>query len=254
MTEGLDVLRCGTGPPVLLIHGSVVEAPRTWRRQIEELAARWALTVPNRPGFGASPPIERGDFEVEAPLLAPLLGDGAHLVGHSYGGVLALLIAAERPDAVRSLTVSEPGCLQIAADHPEVRQMMDHGNRLYGEAGAMPSREFLTLFREGVHSAHITPEDLPDWMEQGARLVMNERPPWDGEIPLGDLAAAGFPKLVISGDHSPAFEAVCDVLADRIGARRAVVRGRNHTIPSTGAPYNELLEDFLREAEEAPAR
>ena len=249
MSQALDVLRCGTGPPVLLVHGSVVEAPRTWKRQIDELADRWTLIVPNRPGFGASPPIERGDFEVEAPLLAPLLDHGAHLVGHSYGGVLALLMAVERPKAVRSLTVSEPGCLQIATEHPEVRQMIEYGNRLYGEAGAMPSREFLTLFREGVHSTHITPEDLPDWMEQGARLVMNERPPWDGEVPLAELAAAPFPKLVISGGHSTPFEVVCDVLADRIGARRAIVRGRNHTIPSTGAPYNELLEGFLQEAE-----
>jgi hypothetical protein len=104
------------------------------------------------------------------------------------------------------------------------------------------------LFREGVHSAHETPEELPDWLEHGARLVQNERAPWDGEIPLDELAAAAFPKLVISGGHSPAFEAVCDVLAERIGARREIVRGRDHTIPSTGEPYNQLLEEFMGEA------
>jgi pimeloyl-ACP methyl ester carboxylesterase len=233
---------------VLFLHGSVVDARRTWRKQIEELPARWPLCLPNRPGFAGSPPVPRGDFDVEAPLLAPYLGDGAHLVGHSYGAVMALMIAAMRPEAVWSLTVSEPGCLQIAQDHPAVREMREHGDRLYGNADAIPTREFLMLFREGVHSAHETPEELPDWLERGARLVQNERAPWDGEIPLEELAAATFPKLVISGGHSAAFEAVCDVLADRIGARREIVRGRDHTIPSTGAPYNELLEAFMREA------
>ena len=66
---------------------------------------------------------------------------------------------------------------------------------------------------------------------------------------LAELARAPFPKLVISGGHSPAFEAVCDVLADRTGAERAVLAGRGHTIPALGEPYNELVGNFLDRAE-----
>ena len=55
--------------------------------------------------------------------------------------------------------------------------------------------------------------------------------------------------LVISGGHSPAFEAVCDALAEGVGAERAMIPGRGHTVPSTGEPYNERLEAFLRAAE-----
>jgi hypothetical protein len=50
---------------------------------------------------------------------------------------------------------------------------------------------------------------------------------------------------VISGAHSEVFEAVCDALASAIGAERAVVSGRGHTIPWCGAAYNERLERFL---------
>ena len=240
----LDVVRVGDGPPVLLIHGSIVDARRTWRHQLE-LADRFALCVPNRPGFGASPALERGDFEAEAPLFAELLGDGAHLVGHSYGAVIALLAAARRPEAVLSLTVSEPGCLRVASGDPAVDEMLANGERLFGHAGDLGPREFVTLFRAGAHSAHDTPEALPDWLERGARLVMAERPPWEADIPFDVLAAAPFRKLVISGDHSPAFDAVCDVVAELIGAERATIAGRGHTIPSTGDPYNELLAAFL---------
>src|SRR5689334_876440 len=109
----------GSGPRVVFVHGSIVGAETTWRHQAP-LAERWTLCLPNRPGFGASPPLERGDFEAEAPLIAELLEDGAHLVGHSYGAVIALFAAAARPEAVLSLTVSEPGSLRVAAGDPAV--------------------------------------------------------------------------------------------------------------------------------------
>jgi pimeloyl-ACP methyl ester carboxylesterase len=246
----LDVERIGSGPTVVLVHGSVVDARRTWRHQLE-LAERWTLCVPNRPGFAASKPVARGDFELEAPLMAELLGDGAHLVGHSYGAVIALLAAAIRPRQVRSLIVSEPGSLRIASTHPAVATMLEQGERLYSYSAAIPPAEFLRHFRAGAHSTHQTPDELPDWLERGAELVARERPAWDAEVPLDELAAAPFPKLVISGDHSDAFEAVCDVLAERIGAERAHVPGRGHTIPGVGAGYNALVGDFLTRAEAA---
>ena len=244
----LEVTRLGTGPPVVLVHGSVVDASRTWRHQLT-LAEHWSLRLVNRPGFSGSPSLPRGDFEVEAPLVAELLGDGAHLVGHSYGAVIALLAAAVRPDAVRSLTVSEPGCLRVAGGHPSVDEAIAQGTELYRRGADIPPREFLRLFRQGVHSSHRTPELLPDWLERGARHVMHERPPWEADVPLERLAAAAFPKLVVSGGHSPVFEAVCDVLAERLAARRAVVVGRQHTIPATGGSYNATLHEFLTEAE-----
>jgi pimeloyl-ACP methyl ester carboxylesterase len=250
-TVRLEVERLGSGPPVLFVHGSVVGPELTWQKQ-RELAERWSLILPSRPGFGTSPRLERGDFEEEAPLFTELLGDGAHLVGHSYGAVIALLAAAERPEAVRSLTVSEPGALLIAAGNPDVDQMIRNGERLYSDPGSIPPETFLRLFRSGAGSGHETPDQLPDWLARGVELLKNERPPWEAEIPLERLAAAEFPVLVISGDHSPAFEAVCDALADALAAERAVIQGRGHTIPGAGEPYNELLEVFLEQAERPP--
>ena len=74
---------------------------------------------------------------------------------------------------------------------------------------------------------------------------MEERPPWEADVPLDALAAAGFPVLAISGGHSPVFEAVCDTIAERLGGERATIEGRGHNIPETGTPYNERLERFL---------
>jgi pimeloyl-ACP methyl ester carboxylesterase len=243
----LDVERIGDGPPVVLVHGSIVGPAQTWRAQ-RALAKRWTLVLPHRPGFGASPPLPRGDFEAEAPLIAQLLGDGAHLVGHSYGAVIALHAAALRPHAVRSLTVTEPGALRIAAGDAQVDTIVAWGEELYRRRAELEPHDFVQLFRMGVGSAHATPEAMPQWLARGAEHVMAERPPWESDPPLDALAAAPFPALVISGRHSPVFETVCDVLAERIGAERAIASGRGHSIPLVGERYNALLEDFLRRA------
>ena len=54
------------------------------------------LEILERPGFPPNPPVDRVDFDEHAVLVAEAVGDGAHLVGHSYGGVIALLAAAAR--------------------------------------------------------------------------------------------------------------------------------------------------------------
>jgi pimeloyl-ACP methyl ester carboxylesterase len=85
----LDVARHGEGPRVVLVHGSVVGAQRTWRRQLE-LADRWTLVLPNRPGFAGSPALARGDFAAEAPLIAgrghtiPATGEPYNALLHSF--------------------------------------------------------------------------------------------------------------------------------------------------------------------------
>jgi pimeloyl-ACP methyl ester carboxylesterase len=55
----LEITRVGSGPPLVLVHGSVVGADRTWRQQLA-LAEQWSLSLPNRPGFEASPPLRAG--------------------------------------------------------------------------------------------------------------------------------------------------------------------------------------------------
>ena len=243
----MHVERLGSGPRVVLVHGSM-SGPAVWNLQ-RPLAERWRLEIVSRPGFPPNPPADRIDFEHDAPLVAGLLGDGAHLVGHSYGGVVSLLAAAQRPEAVRSLTLVEPPCFAVARGDPAVDELVTGMERYWAEGPREPM-----AFAEGFLRAVGSSLRLGPDLEQAARALPTERLPSEAEVPLAELRGAPFPKLVVSGAHSPAFDAVCDVLERELPAERAVVPGGEHSIPRTGDPFNRALEAFLLRAEELVAQ
>lgn len=230
----------GTGPRVVFVHGSVI-GPASWRPQ-RALADRYALALVTRPGFGADDPLGPVDFERDAALLGELLAPGDHLVGASYGGVVSLLAAAGRDD-LRSLTVIEPPAFALVGEREDLVELKRH----YAEGPREP-RAFLARFLELVGSPLELPEPLPPELDRGARLLQLERGPWEAEPPLDALARSPYPKLVVSGGHSAAFDAVCDVLVERLGAEHAVLPGAGHTVQRAPG-FTERLGDFLDRAE-----
>lgn len=237
----LDVETIGSGPRVVFVHGSVGNAAATWAQQ-RELASRYTLVFVTRPGYPPSAALDSIDFDVQAEQVGELLEPGDHLVGHSYGGVVSLLAAAQRPDRLRSLAVNEPPAFGVARGHPAVEEFLAG----LSDAPRDP-RGYLEFFLPLIGSALTPPMPLPPDLEAGARAALAERPPHEAEIPLAALAAAPFPKLVVSGGHSAAFDAVCDVLERELRAQRAVVPGAGHSIPRAPA-YNATLTAFLERA------
>lgn len=73
---------------------------------------------------------------------------------------------------------------------------------------------------------------------------MAERWPWEAQTPFEALRTAAFPKLVFSGAHSAPFDAVCDVLVERLAAERSVIGGAGHGVQRTGKPFNHRLRAF----------
>ena len=106
-------------PAVVLIHGSMTWGTACFEQQ-RALADHYQLMVVDRRGYGSSPDIDRSDYDVDAADVIELLGEAAHVVGHSYGGVVAMLAAGRRPQAVRSLTLIEPAAFRVAEHHPAV--------------------------------------------------------------------------------------------------------------------------------------
>ena len=224
----------------------MVNSELTWNAQ-KPLADRFEIVAPNRRGFPPGPDVERVDFEDEAVWLEPFLLPGTHLVGHSYGGVISLFAAARRPELLRSLTVIEPPAFGAARGIPAADEFMARVEEHWTNGPRDPGeflRGFLALVGSSIPPGDFTPELL-----QGARTLMVERPPSEAVIPFDELAGTPFPKFVVSGGHSAAFDAVCDVLEERLGAERAVLPGAGHSVQRLGEPFNELLASFVERAE-----
>ena len=242
--QGLFVKRVGRGPRLVLLHGGVLAGELCWRQQLR-LADRFALEIVDRAGYGRSQRVSPGeDLDADAPLVAGILGEGAHLVGHSSGAVAAMMAAALRPHAVLSLTLCEPPAFQLAPGSAEARQMARSTEEHLQRPG--DDAEWLRGFLAIIDRSLAIPGQLPPVLAQGVHAVRAvRRRPWEGELPVDQLAAASFPKLVISGNHSPAFEAVCDSLQVRLQAQRAYVTGAGHATPDTGDAFNQALVQFI---------
>ncbi len=239
------------GPRIVFVHGSVMGGRPTWSRQ-RALGDRFRVEILERPGFPPNPPVDHVDFEEDAVLVAEALAGGAHLVGHSYGGVIALLAAAAVPQSVRSLTVIEPPATRVALGNPAADAFTQGGIEWWTSGPTDDPEAFLRGFLGFVGSDYVPPSPLPPELEQGARTLIVERGPWEAEIPLDDLARAPFPSLVVSGGHHAAFDAICDALVERIVAERQVLPGYGHTA-QRHPDFNDRLADFVLRAERARA-
>lgn len=248
----LYVHRWGEGPRVVLVHGAVLGGREAWRAQ-RPLTERWTLLAPDRPGHGNSPDA-RQDFESEAYLIAnQLLDEPAHLVGYSYGGIVAMLAAAERPEQVRSLTVVEPPAASVARGDVPVDQWEAKTREVFASASGEDLPGLVGRFF-GIAGVPLpVPDPLPETLERGARALIGARPPGEAQIPLDALRAAAFPMLVISGGHHDGYEIVCDAIAESTGADRQVLAGMGHLVPDLGPPFNELLETFMAAANQVKA-
>lgn len=111
----LSYIDSGRGIPLVLIHGSGSDY-RIWMSQIRPFAAKYRVIAYSRRYHTPNP--WRGDgsdysaalhAEDLVALLQSLNLGRAHLVGHSAGGTIALLVARDHPELVRSVTVMEPG-------------------------------------------------------------------------------------------------------------------------------------------------
>ena len=104
----------GTGPTLLLIHGSLCDY-RYWRWQVPELAKHCRVIVPSLRHFWPDTLEDTTPFDYVqhaqdmVDLLQQLGLNQAHILGHSRGAAIAMQMALEHPNSVKSLILADPG-------------------------------------------------------------------------------------------------------------------------------------------------
>jgi pimeloyl-ACP methyl ester carboxylesterase len=252
--DGTDIAcyRTGAGSPLVLVHGTTADHTR-WAPVLPALSQRFTVYAMDRRGRGGSGDTEPYALEREFEDLVAVVesrGESVNLLGHSYGGMIALE-AATRTHNIRRLIVYEGAAFPEEAGvdiYPPgsiegIEALLRAGDRdgavtaMMGEiAGLSPDQvEFLkTLpaWRARVEAADTIPREL--------RADRDYRPNRER------LSRLRTPTLFLLGGDSPSFyrittESLADALPD---ARIAVMPGQQHAAMDTGPDV--FLAEVLR--------
>jgi len=247
-----DVL--GSGPVVILLHAGI--ADRTmWAEHLEPLAAAgYRAIAVDLPGFGEAPvaPGEQAPWADVLETMDALAIDRAALVGNSFGGAVALRIAAVAPLRVSALAL-------ISSPAPELEPSPELQAAWEAEESAL-DRGDIDAAVEAVVGAWTLP-DAPQALRD--RVAAMQRRAFVVQAEAGSVAEApdpldqnrdalsrlDVPTVVAAGDHDLVdFRHGAELLARSLpNARHAVIQDAGHLAPLENPEgFRQLLLDFLR--------
>lgn len=181
--------------PAVMVHG-LGGAATNWTDVMALLRDRLAPLAPDLPGFGWSPPPPSGDYSLRAHVravieLVEVTSRGpVHLFGNSLGGTVAMVMAATRPDLVRTLTLVSPALPvlrpRLSNIHLPALAVPWAGQRLARRLDRYPveQRVRATLALCWADPSRVPPERLEEAMTEADRRVRLEH---DGESMLASL-------------------------------------------------------------------
>jgi pimeloyl-ACP methyl ester carboxylesterase len=208
---GVDIglLTCGSGPPLLLVHGGVGQIER-WEPVWRGLADRWRVTAMDRRGRGSSADDRRyaiddefGDVAAAVSALSEDAGRPVDVFGHSYGATCALG-AAGRSSSLRRLVLYEPPARETVS--PEFVDLLG-ALVAEGRAGTAMTRflmDIIGLTGAEVDALRSSPPSYDILSVLSATLPREARALLDVDLAvLGSRVAC--PSLFLVGERSPAW-------------------------------------------------
>jgi len=231
----------GAGEPIVFLHCSSGSSG-AWAPVMNQLGRDYLVLAPDLLGYGRSAPWRRdvplaADGELGAlEALLDVAGRPIHLVGHSYGGTVALGAARRFPRWVASLTLIEPVAFHLLrrADEPdgwrEIAALAERHLALVGEGRDAAAAEAFVTYWTGPKAWQQMPDTARDSAVRSAVKVAAEwRLMFASEDDLDAIAGIKAPTLLICGGRTrtPA-RRVVDIL------RQALPHARHHEIAGAG--------------------
>jgi pimeloyl-ACP methyl ester carboxylesterase len=261
----LHVERSGSGAPVLLMHSSGLSG-RQWKRFASIVAGKGLrAVVPDLTGHGASEPLlepQAFSFREDVARTIALLqaevqgGGAAHLVGHSYGGLVALQAAHRAPTLVRSLVLYDPVAFGVLDPTDDAAALRELGSLDLTWGPTEPDRErwlrsFVDYWGGGAGAWSSLREEARAefrrvaWVvREGVRTLMED------VTPASSYRVIRAPIAVLTGEQSPlAARSVVARLGTTLAATTRTIPGAGHMGPMThGDAVNAAVLESLAAA------
>jgi pimeloyl-ACP methyl ester carboxylesterase len=249
----------GAGVPVVFLHGWGL-GQHSYRRTLSRLvAAGCRVYAPGLPAFGGTAELPRRRFSlagyaewVDGFLRAVKIEEPVYLIGHSFGGGVAIQTAHDFPERVRTLVlVNSIG----GAGSPD-RKLWDWGIHFPADLLPLP------------HITRVLPVVLEDAVPN---LLRNPRAMWrvgqlarraDLSLELAELRARRLPVVVLWGEQDRIIpKSSFDALCEAIGQAGEVVTGNHSWLLADPDAFGEVMTNLVAVAElareleeEAPAK
>lgn len=258
--DGVVVREAGAGRTIFLLHG-IGSSSRSFEAQLRELSVNHRVLAWDAPGYAASedPPSAPGmaGYAAAAGQVLEALVDGpVDVIGVSWGGVIAVRLALDRPDLVRSLVLAD-SLVGSAADPSSAAAMRRRGADLEAvgpEAfAAQRSRRLLSPNASPELVAHVQASMAasirqPGYGFAGEAMAETDHADLLHRITVPTLVLVGEQDVVTPLERS-------QVLVDNIpGARLETLPGAGH-LSNQERPeiFNAAVLRFLREISDPPS-
>jgi pimeloyl-ACP methyl ester carboxylesterase len=259
----IDYEASGGGPTMVLVPGSC-STGAAWRPVIGALQGQFRCVTTSLPGYGGT--AERrpaGDPSIAH--LAEALecvvrkaGEPTHLIGHSFGGLVALAVALRKRVRLASIAMIEPPAIELLLERGEAEHYRAFGRMAEAYVAAFRSgqREAIAAmidFYGGAGTFASWPSRVRDYaVATTAVNITDWASAYGFALSEDKLSALELPALVVCGEAShPAMRRLCALVGGCIGgARHATVGGAAHFMIATHADeVARLVAEHARAAE-----
>lgn len=210
----------GAGAPVVFVHGAVADL-RFWEPQRAAFAKHYRFISYSQRYHGAGGwPDEGNQYSVEthvadlAGFINALKLGPVHLVGLSYGGTVAALLATKEPQLLRTLTLAEPGAFALLGESPEGKAALEEWTQgtvpimttLKAGDNVGATKQLVALvIGDSVENFDKLPPDLRQSLLDNARTLPRLFAAPQPTITCDALRGIKVPTLIIRGERTPRF-------------------------------------------------